>query len=112
MISIKLDTNLQPDFSLSPVRSGHVMGIVNETMANILRHARARHVRIHAEGMGGFLRIAVNDDGVGFTPGTSSGYGLRNMLDRARLLNGTLGVDTKPGKGTTVTLEIPWEDEQ
>jgi signal transduction histidine kinase len=112
MISIKLDTNLQPDFSLSPVRSGHVIGIVNETMANILRHARARHVRINAEGMGGFLRITINDDGVGFTPGTSSGYGLRNMRDRARLLNGTLEIETKPGKGTTVTLEIPWEDER
>jgi len=112
MADLKLDTNLEPGFSLSPVQSGHVMGIVNETMANIFRHARARHIHINAEGKDGSLRITIHDDGVGFMPGTSSGHGLQNMRDRARLLNGTLEIDTKPGKGTTVTLELPWKEQQ
>lgn len=110
MVNIELTTDLTPDSNLSPLRSGHIMGIVNEAMSNILRHARARHVRINAEKQGTLLKIVVKDDGSGFTPVPSSGYGLRNMRDRARLLNGTLEIDTKPGKGTTITLEIPWED--
>jgi len=109
MLNIKLDTNIQPDFSLSPVQSGHVMAVVNEAMANILRHAQSRQVHIHAEGNDGVLRIAIHDDGIGFTLDSSTGYGLRNMRDRAHLLNGTLEIDTKPGKGTVITLEIPQE---
>ncbi len=110
MVNIELTTNLTPESNLSPLRSGHVMGMVNEAMSNILRHARARHVRLNAEKQGAFLKIVVKDDGSGFTPVPSSGYGLRNMRDRARLLNGTLEIDTKPGKGTMIILEIPWED--
>jgi signal transduction histidine kinase len=110
MVDIHLETNLPPDFNLSPVQSGHVMGIVNEAMANILRHARARHVRISAERKDKSLHITIHDDGVGFLPGSSSGHGLQNMQDRARLLNGALEIDTKSGKGTTINLEIPWEE--
>jgi signal transduction histidine kinase len=112
MVGIDLETNLTPDSSLSPLRSGHIMGIVNEAMSNLLRHAQARHVHICAERQGEVLQIKIKDDGVGFTGNPASGYGLRNMRDRARLLNGTLEIDTKPGKGTTVILEIPWEDER
>lgn len=109
MVDIHLETNLPSDFNLSPVQSGHVMGIVNEALANILRHARARHVRISAERKDKSLHIAIHDDGVGFLTGSSSGHGLQNMHDRARLLNSTLKIDTKSGKGTAITLEIPWE---
>lgn len=112
MLNIKLDTNLQPDFSLSPVQSGHVMAVVNEAMANILRHSRAGQVNIHAKGNDGVLRITIHDDGAGFTLDSSTGYGLRNMHDRAHLLNGTLEIDTKPGKGTVITLEIPQEEQR
>ncbi|MBI3153666.1 MAG: hypothetical protein HYZ21_16155 [Chloroflexi bacterium] len=110
MVNIKLETSLPPDASLSAVRSGHIMAIINEALANILRHARACNVLISAEGKDKLLKIRIKDDGVGFTPGSPSGYGLRNMRDRARLLNGSLETETKPGKGTTITLEIPWVD--
>jgi signal transduction histidine kinase len=110
MVNIKLETSLVPDSSLSALQSGHVMAIVNEAMANILRHSRARHVIIRAEGMDDRLCITINDDGAGFAPGSFSGHGLQNMRDRARLLNGALEIDAKPGKGTEVRLEIPWED--
>ena len=54
--------------------------------------------------------ITIRDDGTGFAPGASSGYGLQNMLDRARLLNGRLDIDSKLGRGTSITLKIPWMD--
>lgn len=111
MVSIKLETNLPLDTTLSPLQSGHVMGIVNEALSNILRHAQARKVYIRAEGDEEFLRITIKDDGAGFTPGSSTGYGLQNMRDRARLLNGTLEIDPVIGKGTSITLKIPWMDQ-
>jgi signal transduction histidine kinase len=111
MVNIKLETLFPSEFTLSPLRSGHVMGIVNEAMSNILRHARARNVLIHAERRGDLLRITIRDDGVGFTAGGEAGYGVQNMRDRARLLNGALEIDSVIGRGTMVALEIPWMDQ-
>jgi signal transduction histidine kinase len=110
MINIRLETSLSENASLSALRSGHVLAIINEALANILRHARARHVRIQASARDDRLHITITDDGTGFIPGSFSGHGLQNMHDRTRLLNGTLEIDTKPGKGTVIMLEIPWED--
>lgn len=110
MVQIELDTNIDPESSLSPLRSGHIIRIVNEAMSNILRHSKARHVHISAMKEAETLTIAIRDDGTGFPSDSSSGYGLQNMRDRARLLNGSFEVDSKPGRGTTITLQIPWMD--
>lgn len=110
MVNIELETNLTSESNLSPLRSGHVVRVVNEAMSNVLRHARARNVRIRARREGESLIISIKDDGNGFVTGSSSGHGLQNMRDRARLLNGALEIDSKPGKGTQITLEIPWKD--
>jgi len=110
MVNIEVETNLTADSKLSPVQSGHVMRIVSESMSNVLRHARARNVRIIANRDGEALRIEIKDDGSGIIPSSSAGYGLQNMRDRARLLNGALEINSQPGKGTQVVLEIPWKD--
>ena len=110
MVNIELETDLTADSNLSPVQSGHVMRIVNESMSNVLRHARARNVHINANRDGESLKIEIKDDGSGFIPSSSSGHGLQNMRDRARLLNGSLEINSKPGKGTQIVLEIPWKD--
>ena len=98
--------------SLSPVRTGHVVAIINEALANIVRHAKAHNVSIQVHDLGEKMQILVRDDGVGFSPNAKSGYGLRNMRDRSRLLNGELLFSEPASKGTTVTLEFPWEDQQ
>jgi signal transduction histidine kinase len=109
MVNIQFERRLPSESTLSPLRSGHVMGIVNEAMSNILRHAQARNILLRAEGDGDRLRITIRDDGVGFASRPDAGYGLQNMRDRARLLNGALEIDSAVGK--TVTLEIPWMDQ-
>jgi signal transduction histidine kinase len=110
MVQIELETNLNPESSLSPLRSGHIIRIVNEAMSNILRHSKARHVHIRAIRDAEMLTLTIRDDGTGFPSDSSSGYGLQNMRDRARLLNGSLDIDSKPGRGTKITLQIPWMD--
>jgi signal transduction histidine kinase len=89
---------------------GHLLSVLDEALANIVRHAHARKVLILAEDSGPALRIVIKDDGVGISGKASSGYGLRNMRDRARLLNGQLDIQAAQPKGTTVTLETPWAD--
>jgi signal transduction histidine kinase len=110
LVNISLDLKLPEDKVLSPVRTNHVSAIVNESLANIVRHANARKVNIQAHDRGEHLLISIKDDGIGLSPNAQPGYGLRNMRDRARLLNGELHFSEPSNKGTTVTLEIPWVD--
>jgi signal transduction histidine kinase len=82
---------------------------VNEALANTVRHAQAKNVEIRTRDLGTQLQIEITDDGVGIPLEPKAGYGLRNMRDRARLLNGDLKFTNN--KGTTVTLTIPWIDQ-
>lgn len=108
MVNISLNTDLLNSKSLSPMRASHVFAIVNEALANTVRHAQARNVDIHVTDLGRQLQIEIKDDGVGIPPEPKVSYGLRNMRDRARLLNGEL--EFANSKGTTVTLTLPWVD--
>ena len=109
LVNITLDMNLANRRELSPMRASHVFAVVNEALANIVRHAQAKNVEISAQDLGTQLQIEIKDDGAGIPPEPKAGYGLRNMRDRARLLNGTLNFADK--KGTLVTLTIPWVDQ-
>jgi signal transduction histidine kinase len=110
LVNISLDLKIPKEKTLSPVRARHLAAIINEAFANIVRHARARTVLLKASELDEKLQIVIKDDGVGFAPNGGSGYGVRNMRDRARLLSGELQFSEPSNKGTTVTLEIPWED--
>jgi signal transduction histidine kinase len=110
LVDIQLDLDLPPDTWLSPARTDHVLAIAGEALSNVVRHARARHVRVAGARSDGRLQLVIEDDGIGAGPQPRDGYGLRNMRDRARLLGGQLEIRSLPGKGTTVRLDIPWEE--
>jgi len=114
LVDISLDLELPVNHSLSPPRTDHVLAIVNESLSNAVRHSRARRVKITARSLDGHLRVAVEDDGIGIPANVEAGYGLRNMHDRAHLLGGEVNVNALNGggKGTRVTLDIPWVDER
>jgi signal transduction histidine kinase len=88
-----------------------VLRIAQEALQNALRHAGAEHIDVSLEADNGRLRLAVSDDGVGFDPADPSlrarRLGLTSMEERARALGGTLTIASRPGEGTTVTLEVP-----
>lgn len=109
MVNISLNLDGLNDRHISPIRSGHVLAIVNEALANIVRHAQAKNVEIRARDLGIKLQIEIQDDGIGLPSRPDAGYGLRNMRDRARLLNGDLAFTNH--KGTLVALTISWEDQ-
>jgi signal transduction histidine kinase len=109
LVSVKLDLNLPEEFSLSPQRTAHVLAVLQEALANIVRHAHARHVYITVESIDSHLRLSVEDDGIGIPEQVSGEYGLRSMHERAALLHGELSVE-KLAHGTRVALDIPIEE--
>lgn len=79
-----------------------------ETLANVVRHARAHRVELRAQVTGGEYVLSVCDDGVGFDPAHArEGVGLKSLRERARDLHGELTIKSKAGEGTTVTLRAP-----
>ena len=90
-----------------------VYRIVQEAVANILKHAGARQVTVHLDDHDGGMLVTVRDDGAGFDyemarrsqlPGH---LGLSTMRERAEIAGGWLGIDTAPGEGTVVGFWVP-----
>jgi signal transduction histidine kinase len=97
--------------SLTPGQIGHLLAITNEALSNVARHAQATRARLSAIVQDGRLRLEIRDNGRGLPVDYVIGYGLRNMRDRARLLGGELIVESRPGHGTVVVVDVPWREE-
>lgn len=79
-----------------------------ESLANIVRHARARQVKIHAGVVEGYFELMIKDDGSGFEMKDSPrGMGLKSLHDRAIRLKGQLTIASQPGSGTKIVLRVP-----
>jgi two-component system sensor histidine kinase UhpB len=81
-----------------------------EALSNIAQHADATHVEVDLSANGHKLELSVRDDGRGFDPAVESdhgGIGLAGMAERARLVVARLEVDSRPGGGTSLTLQVP-----
>jgi signal transduction histidine kinase len=88
-----------------------IFRVVQESLSNIARHARASHVEVELICEKEKVDLLIFDDGVGFDAKQSStpvGHlGLLSMKERARLAKGTLDVTSTPGRGTRIRVEIP-----
>ena len=104
-----------PDLPLPPNSRHQLLLAVKETLHNILKHARARHVQIRCELEDHRrLRIEIQDDGCGFepsairpTPGQRRGMGLEDIRHRLTSLGGECHIESTPGQGTRVTFLLP-----
>lgn len=97
---------LDPEIELAVYR------IVQECLRNVAKHARAAAASIFLELTDGKLRATIRDDGCGFDPlavsrSENAGLGLLGMSQRASLVGGTTSIQSRPGGGTTVLVEIP-----
>ncbi|MGE5452097.1 MAG: PAS domain-containing protein [Acidobacteriota bacterium] len=96
--------------TLDESRSTAIFRVVQESLTNIARHAQAQHVWVDVVFDPAMVRVSIRDDGVGFEPappGTSRGLGLLGMRERMLALGGQIQIDSKPGQGTTVSIQIP-----
>ena len=96
-------------YSLGEEKELLIFRIVQEAMANAIRHAAPQSILIGMDYQPDKLNITVTDDGIGFVPGDrekKDGLGLNNMHVRAQLLQGDLAIQSAPGTGTTINLII------
>ncbi|ULX52550.1 histidine kinase [Cupriavidus taiwanensis] len=87
--------------------------IVQEALSNVVRHANATEVRIHVAVAAGQLALQVKDNGVGWDKLPAGdeprkSLGLLGIRERARLLGGTVAVDSAPGEGLCLEVRIPF----
>jgi signal transduction histidine kinase len=81
--------------------------IVQEALNNAVRHSGARNAKVVVERLAESIVVRVTDDGRGFDPVRLRGMGILGMEERVKRLGGTLRVASEPGRGATVTAELP-----
>src|SRR5439155_3876107 len=95
---------------LEPDRATAVFRIFQETLTNVVRHARATQVNMFLKEEDGTLVLEVQDNGQGLTGREISGsksLGLLGMRERATMLDGEVNILSRQGTGTTVGVRIP-----
>jgi signal transduction histidine kinase len=111
LLSITLKIEACP--FLDAEHTGHMLGLVQEALSNIVRHAEASHAHIRLTQHECRFLLEISDDGKGFLPAGDptggsvngyAGYGLKTMRNHARLLDSTLTINSAPGQGTTVRV--------
>jgi signal transduction histidine kinase len=100
-----------PDVVLGADVRREVYLIFKECVNNLAKHAAATEAKISVRVANNALKIEIADNGRGFDPTTQAdgygGNGLPNMKKRAAALKGVLEIESKPGAGTAVKMEIP-----
>jgi signal transduction histidine kinase len=110
----EIELELSGGTGLAPERAAEVFRIAQEALTNALRHSDAAHIAVRLSEPNGRLLLTVEDDGVGFEPESavrSRRLGLTSMEERAGALGGRLSVESRPGAGATIGLEVPLGDD-
>jgi signal transduction histidine kinase len=106
---IEIRLNVRDEVTLPPEHETALYRIVQEALTNVVKHAEARSVSILVTSTADSVRTVIEDDGVGFDPGRvrEGALGLVGIRERVLLLGGRLQVETSPGSGTTLLVELP-----
>jgi len=100
------------DITLPGAQATAVFRIIQESLVNVGKHARASKVKVAIETGGGRLTVRVVDDGAGFSveaPRKPHSYGLLGLRERALLSGGDVAIESAPGRGTSIVARIPLE---
>jgi signal transduction histidine kinase len=95
--------------SFPPEVSDQFYRIAQEALNNVLKHAQAENVTVYLRGQNSLMALEIVDDGQGFDlqeAEQSGGMGLKTMQERAARVNGRFDINTAPGQGTSVKVEV------
>lgn len=83
--------------------------ISQEALNNIAKHAQARHVTVSVESDEQNVQLVIADDGIGFSTDSREpgGWGMLTMSERAEMVDGLCRIESRPGQGTEVRVEVP-----
>jgi signal transduction histidine kinase len=110
MVDVELDTSEARQSDLPADLTGQLLSIAREALSNIARHSRATQGSVHVETGDGAVKLIISDNGVGFdsTKPRSAGHqGLINMRARASSVGGRLDIQSEPGFGTRIIVDVP-----
>lgn len=112
--TVHVETRLEagaPDLAgFDAMARGELIQLVREALSNATRHSRATRVEIALARVGDDIVLEIADNGVGFEPtnlAPGRHHGLANLRDRAAAAGGRLELDTRPGSGTRLVVQIP-----
>jgi PAS domain S-box-containing protein len=113
-ITVRVETSGLDDGRLAPAVETALYRIMQEALSNVARHAAATTVSVWLRRRRDAVVLIVDDDGCGFDseqppgPATAArGLGIHTMRERAAVLKGTFTIDSAPGRGTRLEIEIP-----
>jgi signal transduction histidine kinase len=98
--------------ALPPGTEVVLLRAAQEALANVRKHARAAHVEVEVTYGEKAVRVDVRDDGAGFDHSAvavraGQHWGLRGMRDRVGQVGGSMEIESSPGRGTALTVEVP-----
>ena len=98
-----------PSAPLPALVEQHLLRIAREALGNAARHARATRIDLALENIPAGLRLSVSDDGAGFDPARPhpGHFGLQGMRERALKIGARFALETRPGAGSRITVELP-----
>jgi signal transduction histidine kinase len=96
---------------LSDATQNELFRIGQEALTNVVKHAQAKSVYITLVSQARRVTLSIKDDGIGFStakrPDQSHGFGMGTMRERAQGIGGRFRVESHPGRGTTIRVEVP-----
>jgi len=109
-IAVELEVAEGKMAHLPPASEFQAVRIIQEALTNVRKHAQAERARVSLQQDGPWVRVAVEDDGVGWDPVAVPDrlhFGLQTMRERAESLGGQLEIEAKPGRGTVIRATLP-----
>lgn len=94
---------------LAPVLENAIYRIAQEGLTNACKYSQSENIRVELVQLGDQVRIEIADQGVGFDPQTvdEGRFGLEGIRERARLLGGNALIDSAPGQGARIVVDVP-----
>jgi len=105
---ILVDLDIGTDVRLAEPSEVAAYFVASEALANAAKHSEASRIDVSVQRRDGNLVLSVRDDGVGGVD-PACGSGIVGLTDRVEALGGSIRVDSRPGKGTKITAELPLE---
>ena len=109
-IQVSFDAFIEEDIKLEEKLELNIFRVIQEAMANVVKHSEAKSASISITSIESILNIIIEDDGKGFevdTVKSKDSIGLQGIKQRVQLLKGEYTIDSKPGRGTTIIFDIP-----
>lgn len=106
-VKVKFVYDTESDL-LSPGKKVTLFRILQEQIKNILKYSKASDVSVYLDCKTDQAQLIIQDNGIGFdAKQTKTGVGLSSIYDRTNFYNGTVNIDTAPGRGCILTVKIP-----